>query len=110
MRRPSIQRRKHLLRMNCTTRQASSIAAYCCLLPSSLYSEMNMPLALPCVFCSTEYTTINVVSSRGKTHEENQFLPHRKANGAFAHSVPSKEGLSLAERVATGRGCLSRMG
>src|SRR6266700_3439467 len=61
---------------------------------------MNTPLALPCVFCSPDYATINVVSSRGKTSEENQFLPHGKANGAFAHSVLSKEGLSLAERWA----------
>src|SRR5437879_6495706 len=44
--RPSIQRRRHLFLMNCVIRIASSIAAYCALLPSNLYSYISMSTSL----------------------------------------------------------------
>ena len=38
MPRSSIHKRKHLLRMNCVMRMASSMAAYCACVPPNLYS------------------------------------------------------------------------
>src|SRR5712691_3429303 len=55
---------RNLLRMNWTFRISSSMAAYCRLVPSSLYSKLSIPLALLLFFWY--YTSEKDVLSSGR--------------------------------------------